>query len=65
MYNAVLESFLVNGCESWKTKNDTSRINAVQITYMGRILCKTREDRVRNEKITQELQVPAVSKKIK
>ena len=62
---AIIEPILLYGCESWvPSKNDQSRVNAVQMKPLRRIVGKTRRDRIRNDRIREELQQEPIVKRI-
>lgn len=65
VYNAILEPILLYGSESWTVaKNDLSSVNAVQMKCLRRIAGKTRWDRVRNERIREQLDQEPVLKRL-
>lgn len=65
MYKTVIEPILTYGSESWTMANsDTSMINAMQMKSLRRIVKKTRRDRVRNERIREDLRIQSIQKTI-
>ena len=65
LYNTVVEPILLYGSESWAAQEKhLSKVNAVQMKVLRRISGKTKYDRVRNEKIRNELDETSVSQKV-
>ena len=65
LYNAIIEPVLMYGSESWPTQNKhISRATAVQMKVLRRIIGKTKRDRIRNERITSELNQEPIATRI-
>jgi hypothetical protein len=56
VYPTVMEPSLLYGSESWPARGkEISRINAAEMKYFRRIAGKTIRDRIRNERIREDL----------
>ena len=65
VYNTVLEPTLTYGSESWPTQDKhISKVTAVQMKVLRRTIGKTKRDKIRNEKILQDLDQKPISGKI-
>lgn len=62
---AILEPILLYGSESWTpTTSDLSKINATQMKCLRRIAGHTRWDRIRNDRIRQDLNAEPIERRL-
>ena len=60
VFKSVIEQVILNGGESWPARGQDTSIGTVEMKYYRRIMGKTRRDRIRNERIREELKQKSV-----
>ena len=65
IYENVLLPIMMYGAETWSiTRRQESRIQATEMRILRAIIGKTRRDRIRNERVRQEVRVAPVMRRI-
>ena len=57
VYNAMVVPIMTYGCESWVLREkEKSRLQAIEMSMLRKIIAVTRRDHIRNEEIRHRLQ---------
>ena len=65
VYKTIYRPTLMFGSESWTlNESQKSRIQAMEMRYLRKVKGKTRMDKIRNEKIREDLEVESVTDKL-